>query len=1060
MPVAAAWPQLTVLSGPSGAGKTHLARASVRADRSVTVSLRRLHDGSELPPIVVQALKARVPSLPGWLSAAVGPSCGPVSDTAPQRRFEQLGALIGQELQHHLHRPTTLVIDELEHADADIGAMRFIETIVRTAPAALSIVLITRTDIPFSVKRLSADDRVLEIGPDDLRLGNDELAAIVTDRRPDLDAYATEIAALSAGRPGLALAGGALLAAVPADERAATLRAVATADDVEHELTVRQMAVLDDERRRVLGDVWVLGSATADELTRAGDADAAKLLPSLLDDALVERTFEAGERVRPSRRVEPFVRPGAARRVELADTAVHIAVGRGDAVAALRIARRAGDDTVLRDTVSRFGLAAVDAGGGRLVLDTIDRLDDPTLSGIAGRAAQALGDWSRAVDEYERAAAVAVRPGDAWRHGLISHFRGDSRTAGAVYQRGIGVALPDDDPAELARLIGYGGSVSWLAGDVESARSAAEESLELATSVGDDGALAVAYTLAAMVSASDGDRVSNDWHYVRALQHAERAPDLLQIARIRSNRGSRLMEEGEYEAALDELDEAVRYAEAGGFDGMLALALTNRGEVTTKLGRLDDARNDLTVASEHLQRHGTPMVAYPLVQLARLYTIRGDLEQARGACERALALTEGTDDLQIEVAALNQLASTLATIDPDAAWEHAQRATSIAPVSLDAAEAWTVLARLAVARDDVDTAQQAAERAAELARNRRDRYVLGIALETQATVETDPAARRRLLDEAFNLFDELGCPIESGRVELGLAELRLDALAVARVAAVAEQARRIGARPLLAQAEDLLDRHDSATDSALSVTALGTFSVTLRGEPIPVKRWQSKKARDLFKMLVCLRGRPLPRDIALERLWPDDDPAKASSKLSVALATMRSVLDPDKEFGADHYVRAEGDAIVLDPDTVPTDIDQFLAGASTALAELRRQRGERTVAMLATVEARYQGDVFEDDPYVDWFVPLREEARAVYLNVTRELAAIRAASDDLDDAIRLYLRLLEREPYDEAAHVDLVRALSKVGRHGDARRRYQHYADRMRELDLEPRSFAAAIGGG
>ena len=211
-------------------------------------------------------------------------------------------------------------------------------------------------------------------------------------------------------------------------------------------------------------------------------------------------------------------------------------------------------------------------------------------------------------------------------------------------------------------------------------------------------------------------------------------------------------------------------------------------------------------------------------------------------------------------------------------------------------------------------------------------------------------------------------------------------------------------------------------------------------------------------MLVCLRGRPLPRDVALERLWPDDDPAKASSKLSVALATMRSVLDPDKEFRADHYVRADGDAIVLDPDTVPTDIDQFLAGASTALTELRRQRGERTVAMLAAVEARYQGDVFEDDPYVDWFVPLREEARAVYLNVTRELAAIRAASDDLDDAIRLFLRLLEREPYDEAAHVDLVRALSAVGRHGDARRRYQHYADRMRELDLEPRSFAAAIG--
>ena len=1058
--MAAAWPQLTVISGPSGAGKTSRARASVRADRSVTVSLRRLHHGSELPPIVVRALKSRVPSLPGWLSAAVGPSCGPVSDTAPQRRFEQLGALIGQELQHHLHRPTTLVVDELEHADTDIGAMRFIETIVRTAPAALSIVLITRTDIPFSVKRLSADDRVLEIGPDDLALDTAELTSIVVDRWPDLADHASRVADVSAGRPGLALACGALLRALPLADRTTTLLDVAAADDLEHELTVRQLELLDDDRRRLLGDVWVLGSPTADELVRAGVPDAPKLLPSLIDDALVDRADGAGERIRLVRRVEPLVEPDAARRSELAHTVVHLAVGRGDAVDALRVATRAGDDEVLRTTVARFGLAAVDAGGARLVLDIVDRLDDAALNGIAGRAAQALGDWSRAVDEYERAASITVRPGDAWRHGLIAHFRGDTATAGAVYRRGIDAARPDDDAAELARLIGYGGSVSWLAGDVEAARAAAGESLELATTVGDDGALSVAYTLAAMVAASDGDRVSNDWHYVRALQHAERAPDLLQIARIRSNRGSRLLEEGEYESALDELDEAVRYAEAGGFDGMLALALTNRGEVATKLGRLDDARTDLMAASEHLQRHGTPMVAYPLVQLARLFTIRGDLEQARGACERALAMTSGAGDLQIEVAALNQLASTLATIDPDAAWEHAQRATSIAPVSLDAAEAWSVVARLAAARDDVDAARRAAQRAAELARSRRDRYVLGIALETQATIEDDPGARRRLFDEAFTLLDELGCPVESGRVELHLAEQRLDALAVTRVAAVAEQARRIGARPLLARAEDLLDRHDSASDSALAVTALGAFSVSLRGEPIPMKRWQSKKARDLFKMLVCLRGRPLPRDIALERLWPDDDPAKASSKLSVALATMRSVLDPDKEFGADHYVRAEGDAIVLDPLTVPTDIEQFLAGASTALAELRRQRGERAVAMLTTVEAKYQGDVFEDDPYVDWFVPLREEARSVYLNVTRELAAIRAASGDLDDAIRLYLRLLEREPYDEAAHVDLVRVLSAVGRHGDARRRYQHYAARMRELDLEPRSLAAAVGDG
>ncbi|MEZ5295238.1 MAG: hypothetical protein R2697_02875 [Ilumatobacteraceae bacterium] len=34
---------------------------------------------------------------------------------------------------------------------------------------------------------------------------------------------------------------------------------------------------------------------------------------------------------------------------------------------------RSGDDDLVLDTVTRFGVAATDAGSGRLVLDTIDR---------------------------------------------------------------------------------------------------------------------------------------------------------------------------------------------------------------------------------------------------------------------------------------------------------------------------------------------------------------------------------------------------------------------------------------------------------------------------------------------------------------------------------------------------------------------------------------------------------------------------------------------------------------------------------------------------------------
>ena len=67
--------------------------------------------------------------------------------------------------------------------------------------------------------------------------------------------------------------------------------------------------------------------------------------------------------------------------------------------------------------------------------------------------------------------------------------------------------------------------------------------------------------------------------------------------------------------------------------------------------------------------------------------------------------------------------------------------------------------------------------------------------------------------------------------------------------------------------------------------------------------------------------------------------------------------------------------------------------------------------------ARYAGDFLEEDPYEDWAVGLREEAQAAYISVTRLLADGAAAAGDADGATRYYLRILERDAYDEAAHV-------------------------------------------
>ncbi|MFN2497081.1 MAG: bacterial transcriptional activator domain-containing protein [Pseudonocardiaceae bacterium] len=81
------------------------------------------------------------------------------------------------------------------------------------------------------------------------------------------------------------------------------------------------------------------------------------------------------------------------------------------------------------------------------------------------------------------------------------------------------------------------------------------------------------------------------------------------------------------------------------------------------------------------------------------------------------------------------------------------------------------------------------------------------------------------------------------------------------------------------------------------------------------------------------------------------------------------------------------------------------------------------------------------------------KAKAAYLAVAMTLAGAARNIGDDDLAARCYLRVLERDPYDEEAHLRLTAVLAAAGRHGQARTRYSCYVQRMAELGIEPVPF-------
>ena len=243
----------------------------------------------------------------------------------------------------------------------------------------------------------------------------------------------------------------------------------------------------------------------------------------------------------------------------------------------------------------------------------------------------------------------------------------------------------------------------------------------------------------------------------------------------------------------------------------------------------------------------------------------------------------------------------------------------------------------------------------------------------------EPARELGRLEEAAAIWRELRSPLGEARVAL-LAALLEDDAESARAAE--ERLQALGSRGYRTALSSLLPRE---AGQPLVVQSLGRFRVFRGGEPVPLAAWQSRKARDLLKILVARRGRPTAREYVMEMLWPEQSPARLGNRLSVLLSTVRTVLDPEKRFEADHFVAADRGSLWLQGENLVVDVERFLSAASAALASLREDNPSAPAELIAA-EAAYSGDFLEEDAYEEWALPLREEARVVYTEVARALA--------------------------------------------------------------------------
>jgi DNA-binding SARP family transcriptional activator/Tfp pilus assembly protein PilF len=234
-----------------------------------------------------------------------------------------------------------------------------------------------------------------------------------------------------------------------------------------------------------------------------------------------------------------------------------------------------------------------------------------------------------------------------------------------------------------------------------------------------------------------------------------------------------------------------------------------------------------------------------------------------------------------------------------------------------------------------------------------------------------------------------------------------------------------------------------ASLSADRVLLLGPLQVIRNGSPL--LQPPSRKVRALLAYL-AIGARPVSREKLCELLWDvADDPR---GELRWCLSKLRPLVDgpaATRLIADRKQVQIEADALDVDALRVARETQAALSSGSTS--DLR------------SLLALFRGDFLEGlsveraPSFENWLAGQRHRFGQLRQQLLERLGALLPP----EDRIEVLRELIEAGPFDEAAHVALVRALTNSGFHAEARQQIDASIKRFQSEGIDSTSLRSAF---
>lgn len=295
------------------------------------------------------------------------------------------------------------------------------------------------------------------------------------------------------------------------------------------------------------------------------------------------------------------------------------------------LARLPGEPKLSRDRHLRYFLAMVEGPEGRAVGPGF-RSHRARLAAEADNLRAAL-DWAAAGGSVESGLRLAAPLLGLWTG------RGDLRSVRAQLARLLELAGETAPSAALAMTLNAAGSLSMFLAEFEAAERYLSEGKAMAEALGSPAERARLRISLGSVALRKGQRPQARQHYLEARALLQTHPDLEAITGLLNNLGALAVDEGENDEALGWLEEAMAHLGTVADPALTATVLYNAGWAAWHAGQGQRAFELLQRSLEASRSVGAVLrEAGALNTIALLEIARGNLAAAEKASAEALRL--------------------------------------------------------------------------------------------------------------------------------------------------------------------------------------------------------------------------------------------------------------------------------------------------------------------------------------------------------------------------------------------------------------------------------------